>query len=150
MPDLTLFTGSVVVAALVGGWVSLRTSMRNIKVENVTRERKTWREKVRNKALEVHKSAVAKEKIRLLELQLEFGLILNPLDKEDRQILKLINELSNVEVTETILSEFRDRVALLLKHDWERVKMEASPAFLNLFRRKNRVSYEEFKHRRTI
>ena len=147
MPDLAILTESVVVAALIAGLVSLRTTSRNIKVENVIKQRQAWRDKVRDKALAVHQSAMAKPKqgARLSELQLEFRLILNPLDSEDRDILKLISDLSATEITEVMLNEFGDRVALLLKHDWERAKLETNSAPWKLFRRKKRISYEQYK-----
>lgn len=52
--DAQTLIGSAVVAAAISGFVSLRTTARNINVEYVTGERAKWRDKVRKKALLVH------------------------------------------------------------------------------------------------
>jgi hypothetical protein len=104
--------------------VSLRTNTRNIKVENITKERAKWRDNVREKALWVYKAAVAKDITALNEHHLAFTLILNPTDLEDRSILAVILQLRTTP-DELHLKELGDRVALLLKHDWQRAKWEA-------------------------
>ena len=69
---------SSLLGAAIGAAVSLRTNSRNIKIENITKERAKWRDNVRKKALKVHQAAVEKNATRLQELYLEFTLILNP------------------------------------------------------------------------
>ncbi|SRR5579871_2455125 len=129
MPDW--LTSSVVLAALVTAFVALQNSERKIKIEHITGERAKWRDKVREKALQVHQAAVAGNAERLLELHLEFSLILNPNDPEDRKILLTISKLSSedmdTDLLQSLLSEFEQRIAFLLKHDWERAKSEADP-----------------------
>ena len=110
--------------AMVGAIASLRTNTRNIRIENITKERAKWRDKVREIALAVHKDAVRRDRTALDERHLEFSLILNPTDREDRAILNLIHRLKS-EADEIPLIELGDRIALLLKHDWERAKWEA-------------------------
>lgn len=152
----SFLTGSVVLAALVTALVALQNSERNIKLGHVTSERAKWRDRVRKKALQVHRAAVTDNTTRLAELHLEFTLILNPIDpdKEDEQILNTIRELDTERNKEAKLAEFADRVALLLKHDWERAKLEAEPFWKqpkplqNLFKRLpsvKRKSYDEFE-----
>jgi prolyl-tRNA synthetase len=54
---------------------------------------------------------------------------LNPVDAEDTAILNAIDRLSQSEqLDEKLLQELSDRIALLLKHDWERAKVEAKQA----------------------
>ncbi|MBI4190945.1 MAG: hypothetical protein HY525_10460 [Betaproteobacteria bacterium] len=140
--------GSSVVAGLVAALVTLRTSERGIKIENITKERAKWREKVREKALEVHKAAQSGKKDRLLELYLEFSLILNPIDGEDHAILTVLETISTNPSSEEKLKEFVVRLALLLKHDWERAKLEAEPVWWRACRKASRVSYAEWQRSR--
>ena len=127
--DLAPFLTSAVVAALVAGLVTLRGSERKIQIENITQERAKWREKIRANALLVHQAAMAKDEVKLAELQLVFALLLNPHDAEDQAILTSISGLRNVQDPERRLPEFSGRLSYLLKHDWERAKYEAKPWF---------------------
>lgn len=126
----TLLT-SAVVAALVGGYVSLVNSERKIQIENVTQERAKWREQIRVNAIKVHRVAskisLEGENPSLVELRMVFELLLNPHDPEDVAILKCIEELDDSKEPARRLPEFSKRLALLLKHDWERAKREAKP-----------------------
>lgn len=126
----TLLT-SAVVAALVGGYVSLVNSERKIQIENVTQERAKWREQIRVNAIKVHKaaidSAIEVRKSSITELRMVFELMLNPHDPEDVAILKCIEELADCKEPVKRLPEFSKRLAFLLKHDWERAKREAKP-----------------------
>ena len=142
--DFTAFLSSSVVGGLVAGFVALRSSERKIQIENVTQERAKWREKIRCKSVEVHKTAVADNSARLAELHLEFSLNLNPFHQEDNGILAVIDTLNNRDTLDVKLSEFANRVALLLKHDWERAKHEAKPLFFRWCPPK-RTTYAKFK-----
>lgn len=128
--DLAPFLTSAVVAALVAGLVTLRSSERKIQIENITQERAKWREKIRVNALLVLQAAAARDDPKLAELKLVFALLLNPHDAEDRAILTSISNLQNVQDPERRLPEFSGRVSFLLKHDWERAKHEAKPWFI--------------------
>jgi hypothetical protein len=142
--DFTIFLSSSVVVGLVAGFVALRSSERKIQIENITQERAIWREKIRIKSVEAHQAAVAGNSVKLTELHFEFSLNLNPFHQEDKDILAVIVALKNRDTLDIKLSEFTDRVALLLKHDWERAKHEARPWF---FRRcpPERTTYAKFK-----
>jgi hypothetical protein len=125
--DLAPFLTSAVVAALVAGFVALRSSERKIQIENITQERAKWREKIRSSSLLVHHAATARDNTKLAELNLVFSLLLNPHDTEDKAILASVSNLQNVQDPERRLVEFSGRVSYLLKHDWERAKHEAKP-----------------------
>jgi hypothetical protein len=101
--------------------VALLSSERRIAAENVIQERMKWRDKVRELTSEVRKASVEPDRAKLAELRAQFSLHLNPHDRRDQQILALVapDNASRVE-------ELTQRVALLLKHDWERAKYEAS------------------------
>jgi hypothetical protein len=141
--DWQLFLTSAVVAALVGAFVSRRNSERTIQIENITRGRAKWRDKIRAMASEVRQAAAARESSKLEGLRLDFSLNLNPFDKEDQEILNVICELSKSDHSDQRVQEFVDRLALLLKHDWDRAKCEAKP--WSFFRRAPRHTYKQFK-----
>jgi hypothetical protein len=133
------------IAAVVTGYASRRNSERAIQIENITKERAKWRDKIRCLALEAQQAARGKNGVKLAELRLGFCLNLNPFDDEDCAIIAIISRFSGSEqVDEKTLLEFSDRLALLLKHDWDRAKHEAE---LFRFRRKAPVrnTYNEFR-----
>lgn len=129
---------SAVVSALVAGLVTLRTSERKIEIENITQERARWRDKIRENALLVHQAATAAKGAavegsrvhRLSEVRNVFKLLLNPLDDEDQNILKCIEQLRTGKNPQ-LVDEFSTRVAYLLKHDWERAKYESKPWYMS-------------------
>jgi len=114
------------ISALVSGFVARRNSERAIQIENITKERAKWRDKIRELALAVHKAARERNASSLGELRLSLSLNLNPTDPEDAGILRVIGTLMKAEQPDEKSSqEFADRVALLLKHDGDRDKCEA-------------------------
>jgi len=119
---------SSVVAGIVSAFVSIWTTQRKISIGNITQERKNWREKVRDKSLEVHDAFIERDEKKLQQLRLEFSLILNPTDDEDKEIIKSIH-LPEQSKEEELALEFSKRVSLLLKHDWDRVKLEVGFIF---------------------
>ncbi len=147
--DLTTILSSGVVAGTIAGLVTLRTAERNIAIENITKQRAIWREKIREKSLEVTKAFLAKDEIKLLALYNEFLLLLNPFDSEDKLIMDVLWELKSSEPENRKLIEFSERLSLLLKHDWERAKREAKPIFFRGAKPKRKV-YGNFKNKRKI
>jgi hypothetical protein len=120
---LITFLTSAVIAAFVSGLVTVLTTERRIAAENVIQERTKWREKIRELSEEYQKLVSIEEDRgrKRRELRETFSLRVNPHDPEDQALLRLICE-NPIEVSE----EFANRVALLLKHDWERGKYEAT------------------------
>jgi hypothetical protein len=138
---VTTAATSGVISAAVAGLFARRVSERAIQIENITKERAKWRDKIRDHALAVHKAAGERNAAALGELRLCLSLNLNPTDKEDVGILKVIDRMIQAEqVDQKSSQEFADRVALLLKHDWDRAKCEAR-------HRKTppRLTYKEFE-----
>jgi hypothetical protein len=137
----TLLT-SAVIAALVSALFSVLTSERRIAAENVIQERKNWRDKIRELASKVHAALVLPEteSVQLNDLQAKFSLLINPHDNTDQEILQLIAK-SGADRAD----EFTQRVALLLKHDWERAKREASFWRWLFERPPARIRFEDYK-----
>jgi hypothetical protein len=140
---ISLIASSSVLTGIVAALVSLRSTSTTVRVENITKERQKWREKVRELAFGIHKAATSSTWKDVEELRLQFSLLLNPLDVEDRKIVAIIGDLAHAPHLDATLSEFQDRVSLLLKHDWERVKLETS--FWKFCRHVRRVTFVELR-----
>jgi hypothetical protein len=145
--DLPTVLSSAVVAGLVAGLVTLRISERKIAIENITQQRQLWREKIRSLSLKIKGSYKSGNKDELNSQYIEMQLLLNPEDSNDKSILDTIWEM--IEETDStklhiILSE---KLSLLLKHDWERAKLEAEPVWYR-FKKVKRISYEKSKFKR--
>lgn len=121
---LLITIGANMVAVSITAFVTWRIAAKRIFIENVTRERKRWREKVRERVLLVHDAMIKRNREDLDRYRNAFRVLLNPQDCEDRGIIrsiKLPQDGGELEQAE----EFSERIALLLKHDWERAKREA-------------------------
>lgn len=141
---LSAALGSGVVVALVGGLVSLRVSERQIAIENITKERTRWRDKIRTIAQAVQDSAASGDSARLKALRVDLALSLNPEDAEDHKILDCVDRIA----TRTgEIGELTHRLSLLLKHDWERAKWEARPPWWRPFREPRRVKFSDSKYK---
>ena len=105
--------------------VTWSISQRRIAADHVTGERAVWREKIRAQALLVHDAIRGGDNVALARLKNEFGALLNPFDPEDRKIVDSIEVEERGEAREGRAEEFARRVSLLLKHDWDRAKLEA-------------------------
>jgi hypothetical protein len=125
--DLPTILSSGVVAGLVAGLVALRTSERKIAIENITQLRTLWRDKVRENALEVTSAYRYKNSTKLIDLYVTFQLILNPEDDDDLSILDTLWEMQANESDSNLSIVFSEKLSQLLKHDWERAKIEAKP-----------------------
>jgi hypothetical protein len=126
----TLLTSSVI-AAIVAAAVAIWTTQKRISIENITQDRRAWREKVRDKALAVHDALITKDEQALNRLKCEFRTILNPGDPDDKDIISCIS-LPDDGKEMDCADEFAQRVSLLLKHDWDRVKLEAGPTIMRM------------------
>lgn len=145
--DFSTVLGSGVVAGLVAGFVTLRTAERKIAIENITQQRQQWRNKVRDKCVEAVKAFHGNDSLRILELYVEFQLILNPQDVNDKSILDTLWDMHTNSKDSELAIELSEKLALLLKHDWERAKLEANPRWFRCGE-PERISYGNFKHKR--
>jgi hypothetical protein len=123
--------------AVLGGWIgsflAFRKDERALQVEQITKERTKWREGMRALCEDIVDAhiMVSKEKIAVNRSRLVTSL--NPKDTYDAEIVAHYDALfdgSNVDI-----DRFTSRIAILLKHDWERVKWECMPLYLKAFKR---------------
>lgn len=139
--DLTSLLAGVSLTA-VGGWIAsfiaFRKDERAVQLEQVTKERTKWRDNMRKLCEEVaiahveNKASAIPAKVASLRARLATSI--NPMDKtHDGAILAHYDRLFSGESDD--LKLFAHRIALLLKHDWERVKWECTPLYIKPFRR---------------
>lgn len=142
--DFITILSSSVLAGLVAALVSLRNSERKINVENVTQERAKWRSAMRALTDTLIKAAHERNAEEVERQCAQLALNVNPFDAEDKALVEIAKKFSCDTDLNSHLNEFTDRMALLLKHDWERAKREAHPL---CFRgnEPRRIPYCEFK-----
>ena len=94
------------------------------------------------------------KKLRLMYV--DFQVMLNPFDEDDKSILDTIWAMIDRRDKENgadLSLELSEKISLLLKHDWQRAKREAKPKRMCFLKCKmssndNRVSYDKFEKKR--
>lgn len=141
------FSGSLFTAL-----VTESNSDNNIRVDNITKERKKWRDDLRDGLQALHrlyqrttlpKSGKQPEEDKFPvvfhsyhEAKCFFQCRLNSNDEEDRKILILLKDLQkNAQIkkddeTKRCMENMDSAVSTLLKFDWDRAKFESSPHFI--------------------
>ena len=115
---------------VVTAFVTWLIAQRRLMGEHVTAERTKWRDRIRERALQVHDAIVSGNTDDASKLQNEFRALLNPFDQDDQEILRRIDAEGCDDCRKDRARDFGRSISLLLKHDWERAKLEAgfSPA----------------------
>lgn len=132
-----------VIAALVGGFFAYRLGERQIQVENITQERAKWRANVKGLVDDSISAARNQEIEKFEKVVAQIQLNLNPFDSDDKALLDSGRSIYGLEGQEAAVKAFVEHVSLLLKHDWERAKMEAKLASVFTPPRR-RVSHQEY------
>jgi hypothetical protein len=145
--DISTILSSGLLAGLVAGLITLRTTERKIAIENITQQRQVWREKIREKCIEATSAYMAKDFSRLTVLYVEFQVLLNPEDDNDISILDTVWEMSLSNKESDLHIELSEKIALLLKHDWERAKKESKPMWF-LIKEPTRNKYSNYNKKR--
>lgn len=122
---LVALLGSAVAASLITALLAKAQTDKSAVIDNIIKERKTWRDKLRNLVSDAEHCFKRKNSCGLDCIEAQLVVLLNPYDKEDLEIIKVLNKISE-NWNKAHLQEFMDRVAYLLKHDWERVKQEST------------------------
>ncbi|EJL6984141.1 hypothetical protein NMT40_003771 [Vibrio cholerae] len=122
--SLVTFTG------WLGAFFALRKDEKSVHTEQVTKERAKWRSEMRMLTQEMV-ALVANDKIvpdtaKIASLRAKLATSLNPKSNIDQKVLDVFDKLEHKSDTK----EFIRHMALLLKHDWERVKWECMPIYL--------------------
>lgn len=120
---------SSVLTSLITSIVTKLIRDKSNKLKYVTEERQKWREEIRKAAVDLRRIGSydkGKGFNSIEEAKTYFQVRLNPYDEEDKELLKLICKGENGMIPAENLDELSDAISYLLKHDWERVKQEAS------------------------
>lgn len=115
----------VLLGAFVGGILTYFTTLRALFNQSVVGERKDWRDEVRKITLDVIQAVEDRGSRDLAALRHRLAMRLNPGDPEDNAILNCAI-LQGGATCDCAVDEFVSRVSILLKHDWERAKLETS------------------------
>lgn len=87
----------------------------------VTQERENWRKDIRN---ELENLSKVRNTYEFQKFYVFMQVRLNPDDKKDKEILYSIDCLINCPTCDKEWRALTEKIAKLLKHDWERVKKE--------------------------
>jgi hypothetical protein len=145
-------------AAVAGGWLtglmSLRKDERAVQVEQITKERAKWRDTMRSLAESIattwHEHQTTPNHAKVAALRARLATSINPKDdKHDAEVLEHFDALFSGDSVDVPL--FARRLALLLKHDWERVKWDCLPIYWKPFARwtKKQREWRASKYRDT-
>ncbi len=145
LPMLTIDLPSLLAGislTAIGGWIAsfiaLRKDERAVQLEQVTKERAKWRDNMRKLCEEIAalhvENKVSPVAAKVASLRARLATSINPKDEiDDEPILAHYDRLFSGEADD--LKLFTRRIALLLKHDWERVKWECTPLYVKPFKR---------------
>jgi len=132
--DVTSLLAGISLTA-IAGWISsffaLRKDERTIQIDQITKERTKWRDRMRDISAEIAMTYF-ENRIQLspggvAKLRAKLATSINPKDILDNEILSHFDDLFSGKRSN--LEAFANRIALLLKHDWERVKWECTPIY---------------------
>lgn len=129
---ITIIFSSTLITAIITAIFNLLMNRKKETIENITKERKVWRDELRRIALSIQKSndidellmAVSELKVRINA----YGMVRNSIF-EDSHIWQLINSLESlesisIEDLRKIKRKFVNQISCILKYDWERSKAE--------------------------
>ncbi len=121
--EIALITWSGVAITALVTW---SIAQRRIAAQHVIAERARWREEIRVKAAEAHDAILRRDAATVNRLKIEFSALLNPFDRRDRELLAGIKVEGSHEDGQEHACKFAQMISLLLKHDWDRAKLETS------------------------
>jgi hypothetical protein len=134
--------GSIVISAIISSIISVIISNKKNKLKYITNERKQWREEIREISKQIfilfneNESLTNQQKHEIEVLRLKLKLRLNPDDDYDLDIINSITELKK-DFSSLKLYNFEKKISRLLKHDWERSKLETKIWFIRFFEKRN-------------
>lgn len=132
---LKILLASGVIANLVTSIFNLTQGFHKDKIDNVIKERKSWREKIRSIAAKIQGSCKCDIKNVLSELKVRlnaYGIESESDYKKDTHIWGIVRKMENTDYNQKEYSEdfevdkkfLVEYLSLLLKYDWERSKNE--------------------------
>jgi len=127
----TIFTAGVV-AALVSAIAIIWQTQRRISIENITQDRREWRQNIRKITPPIYDALVQQKEELIDKFRTELRVMLNPDDELDNDIIDCVAYRPEENNPQDLAEEFAEKMALLLKHDWERAKVEAGSIVMQI------------------
>lgn len=134
LPSLLAGISLTAVAGWIGSFFSLRKDERAVEIEQITKERTKWRDNMRKLTEEIvstyHDNNQQAEQKKVATIRARLATSLSPKCEHDKQIVQHFDDLFSGKKND--IDVFVRRIAMLLKHDWERVKWECKPIYKKL------------------
>ena len=114
--------------AIITSIFSLSINNKNIVSQNIIKERAKWRSDIRKISKNISECIVRGDFLKLRLFRDQIQLKLNPIDEEDIKIIRLLDDyiMNHHYFNDSIDKRFTLQISLLLKHDWERAKLEST------------------------
>lgn len=133
-----LLAGAAVatLAGWLGAFFALRKDERDVQIRQITEERTKWRDAMRSLTQEIvrlySERTASTSSVSIPEARSKLVTNLNPKCSDDNnKIIEHFDNLFSRLVSD--IDQFTKRMALLLKHDWERCKWECTPVYIKPF-----------------
>lgn len=129
---VTIIFSSTLLATIITSVFNLLTNKRKDSIENIIKERKTWRDEMREISLSISKSNnIAELQIAISELKVRinaYGIAYNSIfaDSHIWEQIFIVESMETLSPKEfdKIKRRFVNQISCLLKYDWERSKTE--------------------------
>ncbi len=119
---------SLSIGSIIGSYLQKRINDKNNSLKHITDERRKWRERIRELIPQLRND----NNVNVEKIASELQIRLNPEDPKDLYIVKKLKNLSQNSADKNKLKdEIENAVSFLLKHDWERVKIESAYFYFN-------------------
>ena len=129
---ITIVFSSTLLATIITSVFNLLTNKRKDSIENIVKERKTWRDEIRVISFSIINSKnITDLKIAISELKVRinaYGIAYNSIfaDSHIWEQIFIVESMESLSPTEfdKIKRRFVNQISCLLKYDWERAKAE--------------------------
>ena len=118
--------GVVLITGVITAIVTWSIAQRRIAAQHITAERQEWREKMRTMAMYAYDAMLSGDVMKVARLRAEFSARLNPTDENDIYLLECLEVPKSSACRKAQAIKLSEVITLLMKHDWERAKLEAS------------------------
>ncbi|APB76459.1 hypothetical protein PPYC2_16475 [Paenibacillus polymyxa] len=147
---IILLTSSAFISlltAFIANYVLVKNNNKNQSLKYITEERAKWRDFVKSSASKIYSGNF--QDVSKKEVISKFKLSLNPLNEKDHSLDNtlsfLLTEIEGNTTNPEIYKAFIHCTSLLLKHDWERSKIEAFPFYKKvIYYSKPNVAIEKY------
>lgn len=134
MEQISIVLSSTVISAVITVIFNFLTNYKKNQIENITQERKSWRDNIRELSSQISNTNDINELLHIidkLKVRINAFGITDPNDyKNDGHIWKIIRQFESIKSTHTVKEieilkiQLIESLSCLLKYDWDRSKKE--------------------------